>query len=73
MHVSRDSVRAACVTTFVPSPKEEISQRDSEISYRQCARDVALRHIPADDSRRGSHPISAPSPNHGPLQPDAQL
>ena len=35
LHVSRDSVRAACVTTFEPSPKEEISQRDSAISSRQ--------------------------------------
>jgi hypothetical protein len=34
-HVSRDSVRAACVTTFVPSRKEEISQRDTAISYCQ--------------------------------------
>src|SRR6476660_6222499 len=31
LYVSRDSVRAACVTTFVPSPKEAISQRDSAI------------------------------------------
>jgi hypothetical protein len=33
--VSRDSVKAACVTTFVPSLKEGISQRDSAVSYRQ--------------------------------------
>jgi hypothetical protein len=33
--VNRDGVEAACVTTFVSSLKEGISQRHSAISYRR--------------------------------------